>query len=74
MLKWRETRPAPAPEAAAQPEAEATAGPKPIAPDEAANMQRGDIVRDGSGTEFYAWSARFGRLEVMPLKDGKPVV
>ncbi len=47
---------------------------QPITPDEAANMQRGDIVRDSKGVEYYAWSARFGRLDVVPLENGKPVV
>lgn len=47
---------------------------KSITPDDAANLGRGDIVRDSKGVEYYAWSARFGRIDVMPLKDGKPVV
>lgn len=47
---------------------------KAITPDDAANLGRGDIVRDSKGVEYYAWSARFGRIDVMPLKDGKPVV
>ena len=50
------------------------AAAEPITPDAAANMQRGDIVRDSKGVEYYAWSARFGRIDVVPLKDGKPVV
>ena len=45
-----------------------------ITRDEAGNMSRGDIVRDSKGVEYYAWSARFGRIEVMPMQDGKPVV
>jgi hypothetical protein len=60
-------------QSAAKPVTPAAEG-APITPDEAANMQRGDIVRTADGTEFYAWSARFGRLDVVPLKDGKPQV
>ncbi|MFI0610015.1 MAG: hypothetical protein ACH37Z_19235, partial [Anaerolineae bacterium] len=41
---------------------------------DAGNMSRGDIVRDSKGVEYYAWSARFGRIDVMPMQDGKPVV
>lgn len=47
---------------------------KPITPDAAANMQRGDIVRDSNGVEYYAWSARFSRLDVVPMENGKPIV
>jgi len=47
---------------------------KPITPDQAANLTRGAIVIDSNGVEYYAWSARFDRLDVMPMKDGKPVV
>ena len=84
---FREAMPeAPANVSTSAPESNTSAGPvqKPaeseqvapaaITPSQAANMQRGDIVRDSGGTEFYAWSARFGRIDVMPLKDGKPVV
>lgn len=45
-----------------------------VTPDVAANMSRGDIVSDRRGKRYYAWSARFGRLDVMPLENGKPVV
>lgn len=37
-------------------------------------MAQGDIVRDEGGRLYYAWSARFSRLDVMPMVDGKPVV
>jgi ADP-Ribosyltransferase in polyvalent proteins/Type III restriction enzyme, res subunit/Methyltransferase small domain len=47
---------------------------EPITPDQAANMTRGTIVKDSDGVKYYAWSARFDRLDVMPIKDGKPVV
>lgn len=43
----------------------------------AGTLGRGDILRDESGAEYYVWSARFGgagSIEVVPFKDGKPVV
>ena len=45
-----------------------------VTPDVAANMRRGDIVTDRRGKRYFAWSARFGRLDVMPLENDRPVV
>lgn len=45
-----------------------------VTPDVAADLRRGDIVTDLRGKRYYAWSARFGRLDVMPLENGRPVV
>lgn len=40
----------------------------------AGDMKPGDVVVDGEGKKYYAFSARFGYLEVYPFKNGKPEV
>jgi hypothetical protein len=45
-----------------------------LTPDSAANLRSGDVVVDGSGKEYRAYSARHDWLKAHPIVNGKAVV